>query len=122
MAARVGISNAQLAAALRETFGNYLATAEKLKISRQVVRDRVERSPEMKRVIAEAEERLLDLAERRSAALINSSDGPQIRWYLDRKGRRRGYGPPNAAVTIEGGDGKSGVVVTVQINGADAEL
>lgn len=85
------ISNVQLEASLRKNAAILTLVAEELGTSRQNVHQRVNRSPHLQAVIREVEEKLLDLAEGQVAKAIQKGQGPTVRWYLERKGKARGY-------------------------------
>lgn len=90
-----GIRLAQLEAALRRHAGVFSLAARELGVSRQAVFDRVRRSAQLQRIVSEIEETLLDAVDAGLADLIiNKRDPATLRWYADRKGRRRGYGLP----------------------------
>lgn len=92
MSARKHITPGLLKAALRRNAGVYALAAAELGVSRQCVRQRVQSCPDLRAFVDDLGEHVLDLAE---AAIINAirrGDGPTCRWFLDRKGRSRGYG------------------------------
>lgn len=93
-----GISLARCKAALRKHAGVFSLAALELGVSRQAIYQRVQRSPELQRVVQDIEETLLDAVDAGIADLIiNKRDPATIRWYADRKGRGRGYGTGGAA-------------------------
>lgn len=84
-------SDAQLKAALKSSAGILVLAADKLKVSRQAVHHRVNKSPAIQKFIHDLEEQMLDRAEAVIADAILNKDRKTTQWYLDRKGRGRGY-------------------------------
>lgn len=82
----------QIAKALREADGIKARAAVALGVTRQAVQDRVERSPALKKLLTQLPEELLDVAEGYIAVGVRAGDKDYVRYYLDRKGRTRGYG------------------------------
>ena len=92
-------SIAQIEAALRKAEGRKSEAARLLGISRQAMHDRIARTPHLARVITEIEETLLDEAEGVILGLLRAGDLQITKWFLDRRGRSRGYGRPRRAET-----------------------
>lgn len=86
-------SEAECIAALRATAGKVAQAAQKLGITRQSLHIRIERSPAIRAAIKEMDETLLDAAEGNVAkAIVSDGDVMTSRWYLQQKGKERGYG------------------------------
>jgi hypothetical protein len=85
-------SIAQIEAALRKADGRPAAAARILGISRQAMHERVARTPRLQECITEIEQTLLDLAEGVIIKAVRAGHFPTIKWFLDRRGRKRGYG------------------------------
>jgi hypothetical protein len=119
MAGRNHTSNAQFEAALRQSNGILSRAAEILKIKRQSVWGRAQK-PRWQKLIAEIEDHILDVGDSKILAAMNAADMTTVRWYMDRKGRKRGYGPPAPTTTVEGG--AQAAAVAAEITGIDAEL
>lgn len=83
-------SDAKIEAALRKCGGIKALAAKALKMDRSSIQERVERSPRLQQAIKEAEEETLDSCE---ADLLKDlkKDKAARRWYLERKGKKRGY-------------------------------
>lgn len=82
----------QFKKALREADGIMAHAAVALGMTRQAVFDRVQKSPELKRLLVTLEEELLDTGEGHITKGVKSGDKEYVRYYMERKGRRRGYG------------------------------
>lgn len=78
-------------AALREGHGIILYAANLLKTSRQRLYRFIAEHPELEEVRREAEVELVDVAEQHLRRNLVRGDMKTIRWYLDRKGKDRGY-------------------------------
>lgn len=85
------VSNAQIKAALKKNAGVFSFAADELGVTRQAVSQRVARSPELQAWVRDIEERLLDVAEGGVAKKLIAGDGSTQRWYLELKGKARGY-------------------------------
>jgi len=90
-------SIAQIEAALHKADGRPAAAARILGISRQAMHDRIARTPRLREVIEEIEQTLLDLAEGAIIKAVRAGHFPTIKWFLDRRGRKRGYGRAGGA-------------------------
>lgn len=108
------ITAAQLEVALRSSAGIYSVAAEKLQTTRQNVFQRVQRSPALKALCAEIEEMMLDMAEAGVVDALNKKDRRMITWYLERKGRHRGYANKTEITGENGGPVQTAVEVTIQ--------
>lgn len=100
-----GISEAQFKAALKKHAGICSMAAAELGISRSAVTQRIGNSRALQAFVLEIEETLLDAAEAVIADAILKRDRQTTRWYMERKGKRRGYttrveqtGPDGAAL------------------------
>jgi len=71
-------------------------------MSRQGVYNWLARHPELEEVRKEAEDSLLDIAEGHVHTFVVNGDAKMIRWFLDRKGKDRGY---TTRVESTGADG-----------------
>jgi hypothetical protein len=93
MAGRKGISEASLIAALRKHGGIFVLAARELGVSRQNIKIRVDRSEGLQVVVNDVQEATLAAGEAVILdAIANKQDVATARWYLDRKGKARGYG------------------------------
>jgi len=88
----------QIEAALCQADGQPSLAARDLGISRQAIHERIHSSPRLQQLIDEIQEQNLDCAESALAKAIRAGDGSMIRWYLDRKGKHRGYGSKSEPV------------------------
>lgn len=78
-------------------------TAKVLGVTRQALFHFLEKHPELQALRADVEEEMLDVAESWVVAAIKAGDQKMIRWYLDRKGKSRGY---TVRVESTGADGR----------------
>lgn len=85
------ITEAELKAALRKHGGVYALAAHELQCTRQNVWARVTASEELQAYVAEIEEEIIDAAEAVVKDSILKKDKIMTRWYLERKGKHRGY-------------------------------
>jgi DNA-binding Lrp family transcriptional regulator len=90
---------AAIEAALRRLDGSISAAASDLGITAQAVRDRIRRSGHLQDVLADIDVSLLDDAESVLRKAIRAGDTATTRWFLERKGRARGYGTKVDVVT-----------------------
>ena len=75
-------------------------TAKALGTTQGTLRDRLNRNPELRKRFEEIEDARIDKAERKLDDKINDGDFRAIKFFLETKGRRRGYGKQ---VEITGG-------------------
>jgi hypothetical protein len=92
MAPRKMITDAELKAAIKTRGGVLSLAAADLGVTRQTVHGRVQASEELQAFVREVEAEVLDAAEGVIMTSIEKGDGPMARWFLERKGRERGYG------------------------------
>lgn len=71
---------------------NKTATAEALGMSRQNLYFKIDGNEELKKMIASAQESLIDKAEDKLQELVEKGDFQAVKFYLERIGRKRGYG------------------------------
>ncbi|MFT6075146.1 MAG: hypothetical protein ACJAZ1_002071 [Yoonia sp.] len=95
-------------AALDAVGGIKTAAAEMLGVARSTLYLFIAANPDVEKTIAEIEEKIVDLAEGKMLTSLKAGDGQMIRWFLERKGRSRGYstrneitGPDGGAVVVE---------------------
>lgn len=96
-----GITKAQLKAALKSAAGICAVAAEKLGTSRQNIYQRIASSPEIQAWVAEIEQSITDQAEAVVVMAMQERQPNSIkptreavntsRWWLERKGRERGF-------------------------------
>lgn len=88
--------------ALRKYRGIMSKTAEACGVSRETIVRFIKNNPELKAVRDEEDEILLDVAESSVIDAIENADMKTTRWFLERKGKERGY------VTRQEQTGKNG--------------
>lgn len=88
------VSDVQLAVALRKTYGNRSRAAALLGVVPETVYNRVRNSPVLQRIMQEAAEQTIDLAEDVNLQAVRNGDEATAKWLLlnTRTGRERGYG------------------------------
>ena len=98
-----GVDKARLAALLEESSGNLSAAARALGVSRQAVAERVKKCRELQRIVEDAKETLIDMAESKLARGVAAGMEWAVKRVLDSKrAAARGWG--NAVrVEVEGG-------------------
>lgn len=85
------LSIAKVEAALRKYKGILSSAAEACGVARTTLYRFMEKHPELKEVRNELDETLLDVAETNVITDLEKGDMKTTRWYLDRKGKDRGY-------------------------------
>ncbi len=90
--ARREVSEQRLADALRKAAGIKSDAARLVGLTRQAVQDRVERSAVLRQAIKDGEEELLDCAEGKLKTAVRRGDKDMVRFQLQQKGKKRGYG------------------------------
>jgi len=85
-------SASQVASALREAHGIKAAAARALGCERETIDAYIRRHPTVKAAHDEATDHVLDIAESHLIRAVERGEWDQIRYYLNAKGRSRGYG------------------------------
>lgn len=85
------LSVEKAAKALRVHRGIILRAAEACGVDRSTFYKFMEKHPELKDVRNECDEELLDVAEANVIKALDDEDMKTTRWYLERKGKERGY-------------------------------
>jgi len=80
-----------VAAALKASAGLKTSTAQKLGVSRSTLYRFLDEHPELKEIANEVTEEMLDLAESNVITALKASDIHTTRWFLETKGKHRGY-------------------------------
>lgn len=105
----------QVVEAIKDTGGIKTEVCQRLNCGRRTIYLYIDRFPEIKEAFEEEEEKVLDMAESSLFAMIQNGDLTAIFYYLNNKGRRRGYGAPSGKIyeqeqQVE--ERKTGVLVT----------
>lgn len=108
---RRGVSNEALAVALAEAGGIYTEAAKIIGTSRANVSQRVKRSPALQKVVEQARESLVDLAESQLKKKIRDGNMTAIIFALKTQGKERGYVERQEVQT----DGKVRIVFETEI-------
>ena len=87
----VKLNNKDIIDALRKTNGNLTLTGQLLGCTREAIRLRVNRYPEIKQVLDEARESVIDVAEGALQRAVLNGEGWAIALTLKTIGKRRGY-------------------------------
>lgn len=93
--------------ALRKYNGILSLSAEACGVARTTLYRFIEKHPHLKEVRTEVDENLLDVAESNVVSALSEADMKTTRWYLERKGKDRGY------VTRQEQTGKDGTPLQV---------
>lgn len=112
---RVEIMKRDALTNLRLFFGNVSLTCEKLGISRQTFYNWRAQDSEFNREVEEIDERTLDMVESKLIEGINEGNARLIMFYLNCKGKKRGYGLKNENET----DKSSGIIINISQEEAD---
>lgn len=86
-----GISLVLMAEALRKNAGNVMAAAQALNITESAVYQRLRNHPELAEIREETRQKLNDLAESHLFKGVQSGKWDQVRYWLDRQAKDRGY-------------------------------
>jgi len=84
-------SHDRIIEALTKSAGVLVMAAHDLGCDRRTVQRYLDRHPELREARAIIDETSLDVAEAQLFRLIEAGDGPMIRFFLQTKGRGRGY-------------------------------
>lgn len=110
-ARRGRISNASISKAIQGSLGNVAFIARRLGCTRMTVWRRLSASPELKQQFDEENETMLDNAENELISLMNPSvnEDPRsrfeaLKFYLNSKGKKRGYGSQSVDMNLSAGD------------------
>jgi hypothetical protein len=81
----------EVAAALRATNGMITLAAQKLACDPQTVRNHIAKSPELKQILDDSRDNLLDLAETALKSAVLAKEGWAVCFTLKTVGKGRGY-------------------------------
>lgn len=98
-----GITPAQYAEALRDTFGNISAAARRLNVDRAAVVNAIKHHESVKQAHDEAADQITDIAEDHLVSGVRSGDWRQVMYWLENKARDRGYGVKRTEISGPGG-------------------
>ena len=87
----VKLKNDEIIDALRKTNGNLTLTAQLLGCTREAIRLRVNKYPEIKKVVDESRDSVIDVAESALQRAVLNGEGWAIAFTLKTIGKRRGY-------------------------------
>lgn len=87
------VSDRQIEAALLKAGGIVLYAAETLGIHRNTIHLRMNSNPKLRQIVNDVIEDNLDRCEKWIATYIIEGDKDMIRFYLNNKGKARGYSP-----------------------------
>lgn len=105
----------QVLAAIKDTGGIKSEVCQRLDCGRRTIYNYIDKFPEIKDAFGEEEDKVLDMAESALFSLIQNGDSTAIFYFLNNKGRSRGYGNRDKAPfeqQIQEETQKSGVLVT----------
>ena len=87
------LSKKKVKNAIKGSGGVLSVLAEKCDVSRSAITQflQKEKNKNIKELIEQEKERIIDLAENKLHGLINKEDFPAIKYYLNTKGKSRGY-------------------------------
>lgn len=87
-----GLTAEQVIAALKDTNGNMSLAARRLKVTRAAIAYYVREYPTVKAAHDEAAAQITDYAEGHLVAGVIKGDWDRVKYWLENKGRERGYG------------------------------
>ena len=87
-----GVTDDMVADALVKSAGIIYRAAELVGLDRHAVARRISKSAKLKKIQQGIVEKVLDMAEAQVIKYISNGDKDMIRFYLNNKGRERGYG------------------------------
>lgn len=90
--ARQRVKLAEIKEALQKTLGFQSQAAKQLGISRQAISMRIKKNKSLQALLKDIDEHFLDIAELGLVKNLKEYDLKAIEYYLDRKGKDRGYG------------------------------
>jgi len=96
------LKEAQRDGAIRSCGGIVLAAAGKIGIARETLSRAISKSVRLKTAQILGSENQLDVAESKVLNGINKNDGAMVRYYLDRKGKSRGWSTRHEIATESG--------------------
>lgn len=85
------ISKRKILAAIPDSGGILTIIAGRLDCSWSTAQRAIESYPETKQAYTDEQERILDLAESKLYDSIQKGESQDIKWFLAKKGKRRGY-------------------------------
>lgn len=86
------IKKAHVLAAIPESGGIISIIAKKLGCAWSTAKAAIDAYPETQQAYADEMERMLDLAESKLYDSINAGDTQDVKWFLSKRGKKRGYG------------------------------
>lgn len=104
------LSLARAAKALKEHHGIILKAAEACGVHRHTMRKFIDEHPELEEIRQQAEEELLDIGESNIVTDLKAGDGKTTRWYMERKGKDRGYTTRQETTGKDGAPLEMGVI------------
>ena len=91
-------------ALITEKRGNVSAIARELKITRGTLHNNIQASPELKSLLADERERMLDNAEDKLGQAVDSGEAWAVCFTLKTQGKERGYTERNELTGKDGAD------------------
>ena len=82
----------QIERAIKGSNGLISTIAQRLSVCRQTVSEYLKKYPELNKPLLEETESVLDVVESKLMKKVQEDDFNAIRYYLDNKGKGRGYG------------------------------
>jgi hypothetical protein len=120
------LSEKSIENAIKGSLGNVSFIARRLEVTRQIVWRRITGSERLKTLFDEENESMLDNAENELVNVMNPSanEDPRtrleaVKYYLDHKGKKRGYGRQGMDVNVTTGEDEAPVqpIINFSIRG-----
>lgn len=86
------LKNNEIIAALRKTDGNRTDAAKFLGVDSSYLYERIDKTPELQRIMIELEYSLIDLGESAMRQMVSDGNFRATKYVLDNKGASRGWG------------------------------
>lgn len=104
------ISDEDIAAQVEPQSGNIAAIARALKVDRKTIYNRVNDNPDLRAMIEDAREGMIDNAESKLYANALNGDTTSLIFFLKTQGKRRGYTERHEVTGADGGAIETNVV------------
>lgn len=104
MSAKKGLTTEQVIAALKESHGNMSLAARRLKVERQNIAWYIANHTTVKAAHDEAADAVTDYAEGHLVSGVVKGEWDKVRYWLENKGRARGYGRAPEGNPLDGVD------------------
>ena len=116
-----GVSLDLMADALRKNAGNVMAAANVLGITESAVYQRLRNHPQLAEIREETRQKVNDIAESHLLKGVQSGKWDQVRYWLDRQGKDRGYVTRTEQTGADGAPLQLAPTVNINVNYVGSE-